>query len=79
MQLLLQGLFQLMIMWQTKWNNINNSTYQLVIVDIMVGQSIRIHKPMKDGDDIINICFTGQDKDDENQDYIVAYNSKYYR
>ena len=41
---------------------------------MMLGNYIRVEKPMEPGDEVIGICFTGSDPEG-----FVTYNNKYYR
>ena len=37
------------------------SARQLAVVDIILGQSVLVERPMEEGDDIVGVCFAKED------------------
>lgn len=52
------------------------SSYQLIILDIMLGHFVRVEKPMEDGEPIVDVCFTEDAAVDAKA---VVFNSKCFR
>ena len=54
-----------------------------MIVDIILGQSVLVEKPMETGDDIIGVCFAKElDKkgqQQQQQELVTVFNSKNFR
>ncbi len=62
------------------------STHQLVIMDIILGQSVLVEKPMETGDEVVGVCFAREKRGGgggggkvQQQQLVVAFNSKYFR